>query len=453
MLIGEITMSKQLFNKLLILGSVFTLTSCGSTSTGALKGATLLRTPEKLNHSYSYDITNSESYLSFKDKMRQFSSSLSESVIKREFKDNQNITLSPLSIELCLGLAIRGASSTTRDEILDAFGMDYQTFNQYYKTYFNQMSLERIDYESKKIISQVLLTNSIWIDNDITLLDSGLDALRDDYYCYSYHVDFDQDNKTANKAMQEFINDKTKGLINPQLNFDTNTLFVLMNTLYLKDIWNDLGNDLPYADKDIKFTNLNGQVSKKQLLNGYYFRGKALTTSDYSCFYTETENGFRLYFIKPNEGKDLKTIFNKDNLNYVLDKDHYTYQDDIKLERYHTQCIFPEYKADCSVDLQNVLKEDFNIKTIFDRSRCTFNNLTDRDVYCSDIKHIAKLEVNKKGIEGAAVTMMAMAGNAAPEIDPYEDIFETFLVDKEFGFVLTYQDNDVLFSGTVTNID
>ena len=446
-------MSNQLFNKLLILGSVFVLTSCGSTSTGSLKGATLLRSPEKLSHNYSYDIVNSDAYLSFKDKMRQFSSSLSESVIKREFKENKNITLSPLSIELCLGLAIRGASSTTRDELLNAFGVDYQTFNQYYKTYFNQMSLERTDYESKKIMSQVLLTNSIWIDNDITLKDSGLDALQDDYYCYSYHVDFDQDNKNANKAMQDFIKDKTKGLINPQLNFDINTLFVLMNTLYLKDIWNDMGNDLSLADKDIKFTNLNGQISNKQLLSGYYFNGKALTTSDYSCFFTETFSGFRLYFIKPNEGKELKTIFNKDNLNYVLDNSHYIYKDDVKLERYHTQCVFPEYKAECDIDLKSVLKDDYNIKTIFDRDRCEFNNLTDLDVYCSDVKHIAKLEVNKKGIEGAAVTMMAMAGNAAPEIDPYEDIFETFLVDKEFGFVLTYQDNDVLFSGTVTNID
>ena len=435
--------------KLLSLFSIFLLASCHA----SLNKMTLLRSPEKLAHAYSYEEVNSEAYLNFKNKMRQVSSKLSESVIKRNYEDDKNITLSPLSIELCLGLAISGSSNETREELLNIFDMDYQTFNQYYKTYFNQLSLERKQYDSNKIMSQLLLTNSIWIDDDVTLKDSGLDALRDDYYCYSYHVDFKNDNKRSNKAIQEFINDKTKGLINPELKFSVDTLFVLMNTLYLKDIWNDLGDDLPYASNEYKFTNANKEQSNKQLLDGYYFDGRTLKTSDYESFYTQTESGFKLYFVKPTENKNLKDIFNKETIDYVLDNNHYIYKDDMKLEKYHTETIFPEFKASCDLELKDILKEDYNVKTLFDISTCKFNNLTERELFCSSIRHIAKLDVNKKGIEGAAVTMMAMEGNAFPGDVDYQDIYETFVVDKEFGFILTYQDNDVLFSGTVTNID
>ncbi len=435
-----------MFKKLLILSSVFILSGCHT----HLNKMTLLREPVKNTERYNY---LDEDYLSFKDKLRGFSSRLSDSFVKREFKENSNITLSPLSIELCLGLAIRSASNNTREELLKAFDIDYDSFNQFYKMYFNQMSREI--YSQDKLVSELLLTNSIWIDNDITLLDSGLDALRDDYYCYSYHADFNKDNRNSNKAIQEFIKDKTKGLINPKLKLSELTLLVLMNTLYLKDLWNDYGDNLQYVSKDIEFTNRDKSVSKKQLLDGYHFLGKTITTDDYSSFFTETDHGYRLYFVKPNEGKDLKDIFNKDTLNYVLDKNNLIIKDDIKREIYHTECYFPEFKAECDLDLKDMLIEDFDVKDLFDIDKCDFTNLVNGDIaiYCQEVRHIAKLDVNKKGIEGAAITMMAMGGAAAPDEIPYTDVYETFIVDKEFGYILTNSDNDVIFSGTVTNID
>lgn len=432
--------------KLLVLTSVVLLTGCHA----SLNRMTLLRSPEKLAHAFTYEEVNEEEYLAFKEKMKSAASKLSESLHKREFKEDENTAFSPLSIELCLGLGISGASEETSEELLNIFDIDYQTFSKYYKTYFNQMTFER--KMDNKTLAQMILTNSIWIDDEITLKDAGLDDLKENYYCYSYEVDFNNKNKTTNKAIQEFIKDKTKGLINPQLEFSRETLFVLLNTLYLKDMWNLLGEDLSYASEPYKFTNRNGEESKKKLLEGYYRDGRTIYQDDYSCFYTETYSGLKLYFIKPNDGKDLKNVFNKTSIDYVLNKNNMVYQDDVKRETYHTNVVFPEYKAECDLDIKKILKEDFNVKTLFDINQCKFANLTDTHLYCSDIRHIAKLDVNKKGIEGAAITAMAMAGESGPIEDPYTDVYETFIVDKEFGFVMTYNDG-VLFSGTVTNID
>ena len=435
-------MKNKLLKSLSILGATTILAACNFISSqGAVK---LLRDPNdgKAPSQVSYV---RDDYLNFQKKLKAFANKISESFVKREFVEGKNITVSPLSVEMCLGLAIRSTDHNTRQQILDAIGVDYETFNKFYAIYYRDLSRSSKECE-------ILLTNSIWIDNDIVLKDDGLDALRDDYYCYSYEADFDKAPKESAREMKKFVNEKTKGLINPDFDLDESTMFILMNTLYLKDIWNEEGLDLSFADKSYHFTNSDDSISKKQLLQGYYNDGRTLQTADYSSFYTETQHGLSLHFVKPNDGKRAKDVFTKEAMEYVLDRDNYIYQDDEKMERYHTNCVFPEYAAESDFDLIPMLSEDLNIVDIFNDKRADFSPLTDDAAYVYQARHMAKLEVDKTGIKGAAVTYMAMCGSAAPGPEEYKDIYETFEVDKEFGFILTLN-NTVLFSGIVTNID
>ena len=437
------------FARLFTLSTILAISACSNVE---VTNTTIkqLRNPESISTDYNYLETRENDYLKFKNKIRLFSSRLSDSFVKREFSEAENITISPLSIELCLGLAIRSASGETRDELLRAIDIDYSSFNKYYNLFYRELNKE-IFNDYKQLECQLLLTNSIWIDNDVSLLENGLDALRDDYYCYSYEADFDKNNKETNKAIKDFINEKTKGLLNPSLDIPKTTLFLLMNTLYLKDIWNDAGEDLSLADSSYKFTNYDKSTSLKRLLLGNYISGKRFSNDLFSSFLTTTRHGYQLYFIKPNEGQNIKSILNSDNFNAVLEKANYVTISEAKKEKYYTRCIFPIFKAEVDMDLIEMFNEDFGVQTLFN-NRCDFSNLSETKVYCSNFKHIAKLDVSRKGIEGAAVTYMAMAGSAAPD-ETYKDVYEDFVVDKEFGFVLTNYYNDVLFSGVVTNID
>ena len=407
-----------------------------------------LRNPESLSHSYSYNDTLAPEYLTFKDKINSFANKLSEYFAKGNYKSGQNIVISPLSIELCLGLAIRSADGQTREELLNALDIDYQTFNAYYKLLFNEM---RKVYKTNTgdVMGEQILTNSIWVDKKVSLLDCGLDALRDDYYCYAYETDFAEHNKEANADLSQFIKESTKGMIDPELSLSPEILFVLMNTLYLKDVWNEGGYDLS-TNNAHPFTNSDNTQSSKPLLQGSYLDGRVLSKEDYSAFYTETKNGYTLYFIKPRPGKTANDVFNKENIADVINQDSYILKDDEKEEEYHTRCIFPEYTADADIELTKLFNERFDVKTLFNPTTCNFTNLTNQEVYCSEFRHIAKLEVNKKGIKGAAVTYMAYAGAVGP--GPYKQVYENFFVDHEFGFVLM-KDNVNIFSGIVTNID
>ena len=444
-----------------VLSTVFCLTTCQGQNKGSFSSnlsnvlnelrVKELRNPDGLSHNVDHSITYNQDYLEFKEKIRVFSSRISVSFINSDYNLNKNIAISPLSIEMCLGLAVYCANGQTRTEILDALGVSYITFNTYYKVLFNELSSLTKD-PAGDISSELSLTNSIWIDDDINLSEKGLDDLKNNYYCHSFSADFDGNNEDTTRAIEYFIEQKTHGLITPNLQFSPETFFVLMNTLYLKDIWNEFGGELT-TTSEYKFKNANGISSNKELLQGYYSGGKALETDDYSAFYTGTTHGKYIYFVKPNEGNALKDVFNKEAMQNVLDQDNYIYQDDEKLERYHTNCVFPEFKADADINLIPMFTRDLNVTSMFDPMRCDFSNIMKEPTpgYIEQFKHIAKLEVNRKGIEGAAVTYMAYAGAVGP--DEYKDVYETFVVDQEFGFILTNYCGDIIFSGAVTNID
>ncbi len=435
--------------KVLIIICLSLLMLLSACQTSSLSKAYNLREPSDISFKTNASTYNDDDFKEFKNKMNIFSSKLSEALLKEEYEENKNLAFSPFSIELALGLAVSASNNETRDEILSAFDIDFETFNKYYKAYLSYILMENKN-NSGKIYSQITSSNSIWIDNNIEVKDIGLDNLQNDYYCYSYKVDFKNNNRTANKAIRAFVKEKTNDLIDQNFNLDQDTLFALMNTLYLKDIWNYMGNDLKYASEEYKFKNLNGNISNKPLLQGYYNPGKTMITDTYSAFYTSTLSNIGLYFIKPNDGLNINNLFNANVIKNVTTNSNYIYKDDEKLESYYTNCIFPEFKAESDLDLKEILKNNFNIKNLFDANNCDFSNLTEEDIFCKQIKHVAKLDVNKKGIEGAAVTMLAMAGAAGP--GEYTRVNETFVLDKEFIFVITYK-NTILFSGIVTNID
>lgn len=439
-------MKNSLLKTLGIMSVVFALSACSSTTSGV---AQELRSPADADHSYNYNDTISEDYLAFKNKMRVFSSKISESFIYRDFDPEKNIAISPISLELCLGLAVSASSSETRNEILNAFDMDLDTFNKFYKLYYDELSFEVLN-EYNEPESLLSFTNSIWADNELALKEQGLNSLVDERYCYAYSVDFNNDNRKSNHAINRFVRDHTNEFLSPQFEFSKETVLALINTIYLKDVWNLDGDDLSYADEKYKFTNLNGEVSKERLLEGHYFPGKVIEAANYSSFYTQTKAGLKLYFVKPHNVNYISDISPRAIINNTLDDNSLVIKDDVKKEKYQTKCIFPEFYVHSDNNLRSMLIEDLLIGKLF-TSECNFSNLTDENICCETIKQYIKLNVEKSGIEGGAATYIAMEATA--EIEEYEIVHDTFVVDREFGFVITNKTNDILFSGIVTNID
>ena len=433
------------FIRLIPLTLVFSLSACSS-----LSKMNLLRDPSKLKHELNLSIINDESYLSFKKKLNEFSSRLAKVFSIKKYNENKNSVISPLSVEMALGLALRSTNGVTRNEILAALGVDYGTFNQYYKHLYNELLIEARN-ENNKIYHQLLLSNSIWIDDQIHPYDETLDALKDDYYCYSYQTDFAKKHDAADDAIEELIDQQTKGLLKPNIRTNKDTIFLLLNTLYLKSLWNKNGDDIKFTTEDVHFRNANGKISSSKLLESSYLYGKTLEKDNVSAFKTVTKGDVYVYFIKPNEGIHIKDALNDSTFSYVIDEDNYIKDDDEKQESYYTKVIFPEFNADYDDSIKDLLIDEFNMKTLFNPLTANFSALSNEQAYCDDIHHSVKLEVNKKGLEGAAIPNLGIKSASGPKTPTYTKVYETFIVDEEFAYAVTYH-NSILFSGIVSKI-
>jgi serine protease inhibitor len=87
---------------------------------------------------------------------------------------------------------------------------------------------------------------------------------------------------------------------------------------------------------------------------------------------------------------------------------------------------------------------------MFSPEECDFSNIIDETVACDGVVHKCELKVNRKGIEGAAVTYIPLCGAVGP--GQYKDVYHDFIVDRAFGFIITDNYGVVLFCGVVNNV-
>lgn len=386
-----------------------------------------------------------ESYYDFVKLVQNFSTDISNALYEKYQTKYDRMTVSPLSIYMALAMATSVAETEAQNELVNLLGIPYSDIVEYTKYLFS--SLNNTLKQNLKTVYTLQLSNSIWLNENLKFKQNGLNILSNDFSVDTYQVPFSSNNSVANKAIKDYVYRNTKGLIDAEYNFDIYTLFLLINTLYLKDSWNSVGDDLLLTNEVYNFKNQNNTTKSINLLKGYYVPGKVQSGDGFEYFYTQTTRGLKLYFIKPTT-KSLDEVYNNQNLNLILNDKTYNYVNSDLNEFYYTRCFFPEFDAKFDEDLTEILMEKYNVQKIFNSDYCNFDKLTDDISYVSSMIHQTKLVVDKKGIEGAAVTILGANGSAAA---PNNDIYYDFVIDESFGFILT-KDDVVLFSGVVNNL-
>ncbi len=386
-----------------------------------------------------------ENISAFRSKADAFASSFAAETYAAYGKE-ENFTVSPVSVYSALALAAECAFGETRSEVLSALGVTYEQLKANYSAFYRSLNVTK-EYDGE-VVSMLSLGNSVWLDERLDYKQSCIDALSEYYYSYTYSADFYGDNAAANQAVRHFVKEKTKGLIDQDFNLSVKTLFALINTLYLKTVWNTSGNDLPFTADEYEFKNADGSSSSVRLLQGDYGFGRVYESETFSSFYSSAEGGYKIKFILPKDGYSLGEVFTKDNVaeaNAVIDYRAYDEKKDLE---YKTRCFFPEFKCKFDENLDKVLKEKFGVKLLFDEDRCDYSAMTDTQAYCEKIQHVTDLTVNKTGIEGAAVTIIESGATSVPN----ETVYADFILDRAFGFLITDRDNVTLFSGVVNRI-
>ncbi len=406
----------------------------------------LLKNPN-VNETYKNYQNIDEEFL---DSLSNFSSKLSFEY-KDYFEIEDNFVISPVSVYMALAMVVECSDGETREEVLNALGMTYDEVKTNTKALFEILTKER-KYGSKLMYKQ-MISNSIWFDKSLELKENILDSLVNDYYCYPYKTDFLNKNKQANKDIRNFVKEKTKGLIDQDFKLDELTLFALINTYYLKDVWINDGDELRFTSEEYDFENSDKSINKTKLMYGLYQEGRAQEYDTFKTFYTQTANGTKIKFMLPKDEYSIDDIYNYENIELVNSIKDYQANDTINKISYQTRCLFPKFEADSNNDLKSLFKERFNIKSLFDSDKCNYTNISDaKDICCTKLVHMVKFKTDEVGMEGAAVTVVANGAESAGG-STYEIIFEDFVIDRAFAYIVTDSNDIMLFSGIMNNLE
>ena len=377
---------------------------------------------------------------SFYDRLSAFSNKL---YALSSADEDDNYAMSPLSVYLALAMLHFVGDADVKAEIENFTGMNASDFAATADLVSNLTKVHRVDGQT---VGQLLLSDTVWFDDSVSLNQSVLMNMMRSIGCIAQQVPFADNNAAANRTIREFIKQMTNGLIDRDFNLDESTALALINTLYFKDVWDLESSGGELLTDRLGFTTPSGAVETLDFVKGKYLPGEAAENEYCTYFYARTAFGYKLKIIVPKDGVTLKEAMSKSNLDEVNSTTNYD-KNSTPREKHFTRCIFPEFTIDSDTPLLDILKADGSLsKTL---SSAGFSSaLTNGGLAVSSIQHQTVLKVDRKGIEGAAVTSIGMAGTA---IDETVKIYHDFIADRAFGYIITTPNDVVLFEGQVTN--
>lgn len=293
----------------------------------------------------------------------------------------ENIVFSPYSVMTLLAIAAQAASSSTRNEILEAIaaGMNY----------------EELEEAVKNITSSIAESSGLNSANAAIIKKKFAYSLKSDY-ADRLRAAFDGDVITTDNIMNsgnQWVDEKTCGMIRSVFNESVNKMDAcLLNAVFFEKKWEG-----EYGEEDIhegqNFTNVDGSISKTTMLSStenIYLENKFFT--GFVKSYQEHEFSFvALLPKKKNPDFLMRAIKNTNVLNQFPER---------RFEDVHVK--MPEFKTEFTARLDEVCKE-LGMNELFQET-ADFSNMCSESLKMDSFIHEAKIEVNRKGTKAAGFT-------------------------------------------------
>ena len=336
-----------------------------------------------------------------------------------------NYLVSPYSIEIALNMLREGTDGETREQIEKLIGN--RDIN-YFKT------------DNKINMANGVFVNEQYKNN---VLKSYYKTLRN-----KYNSDIIYDKFENPKAVNEWVNRKTNGMIPSTLNrLNQEDLLVLVNALAIDVEWKSgFECDRTYSEE---FTKLDGSKYAVSMMHQTY-------SSDVKYFedkdakgviipykaYDKEENQLEFIGILPNDNANKYvselTEEKLDNLYKIAKKA--TYAKEVVLS-------LPSFKYDYEVSNLIGNLKNLGIKNVFMEGGADLSKMIDIPSHVSQVIHKAHIELEEKGTKAAAVTAIVVTKDTA-----VIDETENFEIEFNKPFVYMIRDEktkEMLFFGVV----
>lgn len=362
----------------------------------------------------------------------------------RAQNEKENYIVSPLSFRAALMLAVEGADSATRAQLLSAMGFaSEEEMTQWYAavtesvdffegwvTRQEQIAEEEAQFyppgEAPEVpVHAYRVLNSVWNNTDRfgVFLPSYIRTISERYGATADSVSADQ----ITDAINHWCDEATAGLI-PKISDDlSECAAALVNAVYLKSSWVDEFSK--YMTEPEDFTDIDGKVTRRDMMKAKglyrYYEGK----------------GTRLISIPLNGGLSFIAVLGDDS-NWLADYASAEYTDvDLWMPKLDTESTFGREAL-----IRYLM--DRGAVDAFDANSADFSRMANYPWYISDILQKAKIKTDEEGLEAAAVTMVMMALGAALEVE--EPQYREFHANEPFRYYIvttTTQTPLVVFAG------
>ncbi|MGF1636639.1 MAG: serpin family protein [Cyclobacteriaceae bacterium] len=342
--------------------------------------------------------------------------------------ESDNLFISPFSISAALSMTANGAKGDTKEAIKKALHTSHMTdeeMNEAYKGLVEFM----LELDKK---TDLQIANSNWYTQDLSIHQDFASVLRTYYDAEVKAADFD--NPATKDLINGWIENKTRGKIKDMLDaIPPDAIMYLINAIYFKSEWKYKFDEALTGKKAFYTPAGEKQVdmmhSKGVKLSRFFNNDFVLADLPYG-------NGqFSMTVLVSNSGKDINNIIA--GLDAEKLGDYISQADTATMEVY-----LPKFILEFKKELKEVLT-DIGMGIAF-TGDADFTGLFQEELSAaiSRVLHQSFIEVNEKGTEAAAATIVEIIRTSYP---PEPTVIN---VNRPFAFFIREKhSNTILFAG------
>lgn len=350
-----------------------------------------------------------------------------------ESKD-ENVLISPLSIQLALAMTANGADGNTKAEMEALLGgeISLEDLNEYLYSYVNNLpSAEKYKLQ---------IANSIWFRDDEGRLqvEKGFLQKNADYYgAQAYKAVFDDQTL---KDINNWVKDHTDGMIDSILDqIDEDAVMYLINALVFDAEWQHV-----YDKSDVykgKFTNIGGTEKQVDMMHS---EETVYLQDENAIGFMKPYSGSKYNFavLLPNEGVDI--------YEYIAGLTGESLMETLSTPQLGmVMATLPKFSYEYELTMNDVLKE-LGMPSAFSGDTADFSKMAPSsrgNIYIGDVLHKTFISVDELGTKAGAVTKVQMNDESAP--------MSEWVVTLNRPFVYMIIDNKTnlpVFIGTVMDV-
>ena len=347
--------------------------------------------------------------------------------------------ISPLSVALALSMTANGA--------------DGETLSQFEELLGDGVSVESVNvacrglmtvYQNLTGSTKCSIANSLWVDPDGQIRDDFVGKCRGIYSAQVFQGELSAPGivDDLNGWVSEHTNKMIPSIISEP--FPEETACLLVNALYLKNKW--LRAFDPSATYGMDFHHAGGPDSRADYLQHFDTELPYLQGEGAQGVVLPYDDGRLAFFaLLPDVYTDTAYLSFGDWLD-TLDGDSLSRLIDSREDAMFLRFAMPKFEADWQGNLEKILP-GMGLEDAFVPGTADFSKMGDNPegYFISKVIHAAKIEVNEKGTEAAAATVVHT--NCGAGTPPQEGVI--LILDRPFLYgIIDLQTNVPLFLGT-----